>query len=151
MDVYLRPDLFYFLQGRVEADKLAGIDLRTSLGVGLGHKWTGGHNLDLNLGLGYSFVREALSSGAENTEGTLLVTLDLDRDISPNLTVEHRLLAYPQLSTGDYRLQAQTTFSSKIAKDLSFTLGFLNKYDSNPPPGFVKSDLTITSGIRKDF
>ncbi len=152
LDIFLNDRSYYFLQGRIEADELGGIDLRTALGAGLGRKWKLPElRRETSLGLGYSFVREAFSNGRGDTQGTLLLTFDHERDLGPNLRLEHHLVAYPEVSTGDYRFQAQTNFASKIRNDLSFTIGFLNKYDSDPPAGFEKSDFTITSGLRKDF
>jgi putative salt-induced outer membrane protein YdiY len=151
LDLFLPKDFFYFVQGRLETDELQNIDLRTTIGAGIGKTWRGPHDFELDFGLGYSFVREAFNTGTDNSEGTLLLTLDVDRRLGRNLGFEMRNIAYPNLSDNEFRYTSQTNFKSKIASDLSFLVGFLQKYDSDPLPGIKKSDFTITTGLRKDF
>lgn len=151
LDLFLPQDFFYFVQGRLETDELQSIDLRTTIGAGIGKTWRGPDEFELDLGVGYSFVREAFTTGKDNSEGTLLLTLDVDRRLANNLFFETRNIAYPKVSDGEFRLTSQTNFKSKISKDLSFLVGFLQKYDSDPLPGVDKSDFTITTGLRKDF
>lgn len=151
LDVFLPRDLFYFYQTRIENDELRDLDLRTTLGVGLGKRLRTSPDYQLALGLGFSFVKENFTTIGNNSEGTLLFTTDLERRLSSTLSIEHHLTAYPEVGNGDLRLNAQTTLKSALTGDLSFTLGVLNKYDSDPPAGIEKSDVTVTTGLRKDF
>lgn len=149
-DVFLPKNKYYFMQGQLENDKLRLLDLRTTLGVGLGQRWFGAQNFEMALGLGYSFVREAFTNGTDNSEGSLLLTFDYLRDINSNLRFEHHTLAYPK-TDGEFRFNANSTFASKISDTLSFTLGLVNIYDSDPPGGAEKSDFTLTAGLRRNF
>lgn len=148
-DVFLPNDLFYFMQGRLESDKLQQIDLRTTIGVGLGKTWKGPDGFRLSAGLGYSFTKENFTTNTSNSEGAALVTVDLDKKLAENLTLEHRFIGYPR--SGSTRFNAQTNFKSALGDNLSFIVGFLNKYDSDPLPGVEKSDFTLTTGLRRDF
>lgn len=151
LDIFLKNDFFYFLHGRLESDDLRELDLRTTLGAGLGKTFRGAHDFRLSLGLGYSFVTEQFELRPDRKDGTLLLTLDFDRALGRRLFLEERLVAYPELSDGGLRYTSQTTLKSKLTRDLSFTVGLLNKYDSDPPAGIGRSDVTFTTGLRKDF
>ena len=151
LDLFLPRDFFYFLQGRLETDDLQSIDLRTTIGAGIGKTWYGQDEFKLDLGVGYSFVREAFTNNTDNSEGTMLLTLDIDRRLARNLHFEMRNIAYPKPSDGEFRLTSQTNLKSKISKDLSFLVGFLQRYDSDPIAGQRESDYQITTGLRKDF
>lgn len=151
LDLFLPRDFFYFVQGRLETDELQSLDLRTTIGAGIGKTWRGPDEFELDFGLGFSFVREAFNNNTDNSEGTLLLTLDIDRRLAPNLFFEMRNIAYPNIADSEFRLTSQTNLKSKISSDLSFLVGFLQKYDSTPLAGIRKSDYTITTGLRKDF
>ncbi len=151
MDLFLRNNLFYFVQGRLETDELEQVDLRTTLGAGLGKRWEGANDLKASFGLGYSYVREAFANNTDNSEGSLLITFDLERALGRNVSFEHRLIAYPNINDSEFRFQATTNFKSALSRNLSFVVGFFNKYDSDPLAGIEKNDLTITTGLRRDF
>jgi len=132
--------------------RLSFLDYATldALNVTLGGARIG--DLELDLGVGFSFVREAFDGGTDNSEGTLLLTLDVDRSLGRNLSFSERLVAYPDIQgDGNFRLTSQTIFKNKIAKDLSLVLDFLVKHDSNPPAGIEDTDFTVSTGIRRDF
>lgn len=150
-DVYMKNRLFYFMQGRLETDEIRNLDLRTAIGAGLGSKIIDRDDLDLSLGVGYSFIREAFQGGLDDSQGTLLVTLDTDWEISDRLSFEQRVSANPDFSSSDLLIKSQSTLKSKLSDDLSFTLGYVYNYDKIPPAGADRRDATITSGIRKDF
>jgi putative salt-induced outer membrane protein YdiY len=151
MDVFMKNNMFYFMQGRLETDDIRNLDLRTAIGAGLGSKLVKRKDLILSLGVGYSFLREAFNSGASLSQGTLLVTLDTDWDINDRLSFEQRISANPDFSRNDLLVKSQSTLKSKLTDDLSFTLGYIYNYDKIPPTGANRRDATITSGIRKDF
>lgn len=150
MDWFLEDDWFWFAQGLLETDELRSLDLRTTLGVGIGRKHRGPRNLQLDVGLGFSFVREAFASGRDNSEASMLVTLDFARDLSRNLSFAESVVAYPQ-PDGDFRLTSDTTLKSKITDKLSMVVGLLLKHDTDPQPGIEPTDFTVTTGLRRDF
>lgn len=151
LQVDLREDFFYFLQGRLETDKVRKLDLRSTIGAGFGKKLVKGRNLKLDAGLGYSFVREDFSSGTEQSSGTLLATLDLDWGISRQLSLEEHVSANPDFSKDDLLLKTQTTLKSRLDENLSLVLGYLYNYDRVPPAGADRRDATLTLGLRRNF
>ena len=59
---------------------------------------------------------------------------------------------YPNISdAGQYRGTFNTGLTSKVYRWINWQVTFTDNYVSNPPPGILKNDLLLSTGIRLIF
>jgi len=152
LDVNITKRRFYFLFGRLEVDKVQELDLRSTVGAGLGNTVYDGPRGHLDMGLGMTYVRDAYADVPNTSDRTLLFSLNWDRKAGRAFSVKERLLVYPNLEEfSDYRIESDLKFDYAIADSLSLTLGLSNRYDAEPLPGKVNHDMTITTALTKRY
>ena len=152
LDVNITKDRFYFLFGRLEVDKIKDLDMRSTVGAGLGNVFYDHPRGHLDMGFGITYVRDTYENAPKDSDRTFLYSLNWDRQISRAFKLKERLLVYPNLADfADYRIEADTRFDYALGNSLSITLGFTNRYDSEPLPGKEEHDLTVTTSITKKY
>ena len=139
-----------------EYDRFQALDLRVTLGGGLGfHAWKGERGrLELPFGLAWShsafdpapspkFTRNA----AEAYWGD-----DLTFKLSNRTSLTQSCRMFNNLSdTGQYRANFDVGASTQIFKGLSWNVSFSDRYLSNPASGRKTNDLLYTTGVGINF
>lgn len=146
--VTLNYDYFYtekwFLntKGSAEQDKISDIDLRTTLGVGIGHQPFDTQALSLNYVLGAAYLREELENG--DTEDSLAGEWSLDFKKKFNegkfeFYHDHELLV-PSDDTGAFLVETNTGVRTPLGMGIvaGFEVSF--DWDNDPAPGRVEDD-----------
>jgi len=152
LDVNFSDKLFYFVFGRVEVDKIQLLDLRTTVGSGIGHTFYDHKRGHLDLGVGMTYVRDTYEAQPTKSDLTALVSFNWDRKLDTTSTFKTRLLYYPDFSDfSDFRIESDTKFDYFLTRSLSLTLGVTNRFDSTPLLGKKQNDMTVTSSVSKRF
>jgi putative salt-induced outer membrane protein YdiY len=139
-----------------EYDRFQALDLRVTLGGGLGFNvWKGERGrLDLPFGAAWShskfdpvprpsFTRNA----AEAYWGD-----DLTFKLSSRTSLTQSCRMFNNLSdTGQYRVNFDLGASTQVVKWLSWNLSVSDRYLSNPAPGRKTNDLLYTTGLGINF
>ncbi len=151
LDVYTSRKAFYFVLGKLEYDKVQDLDLRSTVGCGLGSKIVDTDRSSFDVGGGVTFVREEFSS-RKDSDLTALITMNHSRKISDNLKLSNKLMYYLDPSdTSDFRVDFTSSITNKLTKGLSLSLDILDKYDNTPEVGKTKNDLTVRTTIQHEF
>jgi len=59
------------------------------------------------------------------------------------------LFFFPNLTNGgEYRVNFDTTLVTDISRRIGWQITLSDRYLSNPPPGFEKNDLLLTTGLK---
>lgn len=152
LDVNTSPSNFYFLFGRMEIDKIQLLDLRSTVGVGLGHTFYDHAKGHLDLGWGFTYVRDTFESAPTNSDITFLTSFNWNRKTGNSSGFSERLLYYPNVSEfSDFRIESDTKFDYALSSNLSLVLGVVDRFDNRPLDGKKKNDLTVTTSITKKF
>lgn len=155
-DFNLGPRLFAFGKLGLEGDELADLDLRATLGAGLGFKLIDTKETSFSLfgGAGYTtdqYATAKLIDGrrAERfSRASLLLGEESSHALSATTSFKQRLELYPGLS-GDKALLARFTAGLGVAMSstLNLTVGLTAQHNSQPPAGMKSSDLTFFTGV----
>lgn len=132
------------------------LDLRTTLGGGMGHVFSQTNNSLVAVYGGADWNRERYSSAAtvgragESAEGILGTQLNFFRFKTTNFLVNGRL--YPSITDfGRVRFDLNTSVKLRIAKDLYWQFGYYLNVDSSPPQNLPKSDYGSSSSLGWTF
>ena len=144
-----------YLSGLESNDEL-GLNLRTSIGLGLGRylQQTNSSEFGLIAGvIGTSETLEGDVSSQENIEG--LLALDYSRYIydDPMLDLSSRLSIFPSITeSGRMRAQFDINLRWEMFADLFWDLSYYNTYDSNPASGSESTnDYGVVTSIGWSF
>jgi len=144
-----------YLSGLESNDEL-GLNLRTSIGLGLGRylQQTNSSEFGLIAGvIGTSETLEGDVSSQENIEG--LLALDYSRYIydDPMLDLSSRLSIFPSITeSGRMRAQFDINLRWEMFADLFWDLSYYNTYDSDPASGSESTnDYGVVTSIGWSF
>jgi len=131
-----------------------GLDLRTTLGGGVGRYLIRSSTQHLALGTGLAWTNEKYIDSATPTKdsaeayiGTEFMTEKLRfTDLITRLTY------YPSLTiSGRNRFNYRFDFDFNLPGDWFFRIGFFDNYDSHPPEGFAKNDYGWSNSFGLKF
>jgi hypothetical protein len=140
----------------LESNDELGLNLRTSLGAGLGRYLIQTNTSELSAIGGLIGTSEQLSgnvSTEQNLEG--LLGMEYARYVfdDPTVDLTASLAAFPSITdAGRLRTQFDISLKWEIIKDLYWDLSYYNTYDSDPPSGSLStSDYGIVTSVGWSF
>lgn len=151
-DYYLGGHFSVYGFGGYERNRFAGIASRWEGAAGFAWQAVRAPKHELDLELGGSF------NSQKSTTSTL------DDFVSSRLAGRYRFSfgqrAYVEEvaellsnleSTGDQRLNSTTALVAPISTAIAIRVGYLVRYDAEPPAGFEKLDTTFSTGVQVTF
>ncbi len=147
-DYNLLPELFGFGLGELERDSLANLQLRTSLGGGLGYHLiqTDATTFDAFSGLSYSKANMIIGPDTSGVE--LLLGEELTHKFTNTVRAKQKWLLFPSLQNSPHY---RSIFDAGLVVDISSTIGLSvglqNKYSSDVPSGVKNSDTFLLTGL----
>ncbi len=154
----LTSSSYAFGFGELEFDEFQNLDLRTTVGGGLGWYAIKNDNTVLDLYGGAAYTKEYFSAGAplNRTRGEALVGEELTHKISARSNINQRLVFFknPTGEAAGNRLQFDASLVTGLNKWLAWQITFSDRYLSNPPviaPALKKNDVFLTTGLRFTF
>ena len=148
-DRFITDNLYGFVHGRVEQDKIADLDNRTTLGSGLGIQWVESDALNFSTEAGAAWVHEEFGTdGGSNSEISAQFGYHLDARLNDHVTFLHDLTAWPAIEDfADYFLTARAELRASITKTIFASAKAVLDYDRTPAAGAKKTDMTYIFGI----
>lgn len=132
------------------------LELRTTVGGGLGHIFRSTNNSFVSVFGGAVFNREHYSSSAtvdgtaDSAEALIGTQLNFFRFKTTNILVNAKV--YPSLTDlGRTRFDLNTSLKLRIAKDLYWRFGYYLNVDSRPPQNLPKTDYGSNSSLGWSF
>jgi hypothetical protein len=128
------------------------LDLRTTLGGGLGHffRYTNGARI---LGLaGFVLNRERYSSGPRTGQSVnsaeAMIGTQMNFFSFKTMNILGTVQLYPSITdAGRVRLDANASSRLRIARELYWNVGYYQNYDSRPPSNTPQTDYGFSSGL----
>ena len=147
-DYNLSPQLFGFGLGDLERDSIANLQLRTSLGGGLGYHviQTATTTFDVFGGLAYS--KANMIVGADVSGAELLLGEESTHKLSDTVRFKQKLIYYPSLKHGgQYRSIFDAGLVVDISSSIGLSVGLQNKHATDVAPGVKHSDTFLLTGL----
>jgi putative salt-induced outer membrane protein len=152
----------WFGFGRLAYDRDALIDLssRNAVTLGIGHRLidTEAHSFTLSGGLGYVTERySSLQTIADETDTrfgrpTAFLAEESAHKLTQTTSLKQRLEAAPALDgSGSVLWKFNANLDVAINKSLSLTVGVIDTYNTEPPEGAAKNDVSVFTGINYRF
>ncbi len=148
-DEYFSPTLYAFGQGAFDHNFAQGLDLQQTYTGGMG--WTVFHtsNAELDLRGGMSYINQQFAGSSTNQSliGSVF-NESYTRKLPHGMVLIEGLTLTPAWNNlNAYSGAFSTTLTAPVYKKLNFTVGFIDSYLNNPPPGFKKNSLQFTTGL----
>ncbi len=148
-DEYFSTTWYGFGQALYDHNFSQGLDLQQTYGGGLGWSALHSSNQNLDLKFGVTYVRQQFSVAAndQNLSGSTFEE-DYKRGLRRGITFNQQLILNPAWNdTNSVCRYAQRAASRPDFKELNFTLGAIDNYLHDPPPGFKKELGAAESGF----
>jgi putative salt-induced outer membrane protein YdiY len=148
-DYFLTKHFYLYGATRVEQDQIAELDLRLTIGGGVGYQWFETPTFNLNTEAGLAWVYEKFKNGG--TEDHVAARLAYHVDWTPYKTVKlfNNVEWLPNITDwfGDYNLNADVGVRATIYEGLFAEAKIELRYDSTPAPGAKKEDVRYLFGV----
>jgi putative salt-induced outer membrane protein YdiY len=145
----LTKKLFAYVFTDLEHNGLQDLTLRFVLGGGLGYHAIRRERTQLDLLGGLDWNRE-IFKGDENDRSSLEAQLGetFSHQFNSRLSLKEQLFIFPNLTNGgEFRVNFDTSLVTAITRRIGWQLTVSDRYLSNPPTGFKKNDLLLTTGL----
>jgi hypothetical protein len=141
--------------GKLEQNTDLGLDLRSSLGGGIGRYFLQTNRSLLGTATGLVLNRENPVSGESttNVEAFVGASYEFFTYDTPKTSIDTTFVLFPSLNVGGrYRTEFSLTLSREIVKDFTVGVTAYDSYDSKPPAGSSSThDLGISLSVGWTF
>jgi hypothetical protein len=147
---------FYSGTGDFLQSSVQGIDLQTTLGVGIGRYLRNSNRASLYVvgGLAWQNARYKTYTAEQGTQNAAaaLVAAELKVFKFKKTDLDISALVLPGISEpGRVRTNTNATYYIKLFGDLSWNVSFYGNWDNQPPPTLSGSDYGTSSGLSWTF
>ncbi|BAL94585.1 DUF481 domain-containing protein [Rubrivivax gelatinosus] len=159
-DLNLTPRRFVYGRAAVERDRVIALDRRDTVDAGLGWKLVdrADANVSVFAGLGRSvdrYSREQTIDGrraSRFTRSSLTLGEESVHRLTPTVELRQRLDVAPTVS-GDRTtiVRFSTTLAVAFNSTLGLTVTLADRFNSEPPDGVRRNDLTLFTGLNLKF
>lgn len=152
-DLFFRPKWYMLATSRAEKDRVAGLDLRLTTGVGVGYQFVETDELKANIELGPTWVSEHYEDNQnDNDYIAARVAWNLDWLLYSGLTFFHRGRALPSLEDRhDQFVATDTGLRYKLWGGFFGESKLHWEWDSTPAEDKKRQDLTVILGLGYGF
>ncbi|MFW5653587.1 MAG: DUF481 domain-containing protein [Planctomycetota bacterium] len=143
----------YFISGQADYDEFQSWEYRASIFTGFGYELIQQEDLELRLRAGIGATRE-FNSQRNQIIPEALLGAELAWDINDRQNLEAATTLFPDLDdTGEYRLVSSASWVLALDedRDMNFSLGLLNEYQSKVDPGIENNDLKVFGSFGFSF
>ena len=132
------------------------LDLRSTLGGGLGKKIIQTPRTSLNARFGGVYTHERYSQNTSSepvrSNGELLIGVNVSTFRFKTTDVNSQVYVFPSMTDpGRVRVSSQSNLRFELLKDLYWNFRFYENFDSRPPVNASRNDLGITTSLGWTF
>lgn len=153
-DEYFRGSRFYgFGQAAFDHNYSQGLDLEQIYSGGVGVTVIKRANEELDFKGSVSYERQAFNPPAGQSVGTSrdllgsVFTQTYNRKLTHGITFAEQVAALPAWTADVYSLNGNAVLAIPVYKRFAFNMSVLDTYLNDPPPGFKKNSLQVTTGL----
>jgi putative salt-induced outer membrane protein YdiY len=148
-DFFATEKLYIYLNGLFESDEFKDLDLRSTIGPGVGYQFFDNDRLKLAAEAGYSYVNENFKVAPDNDYSSARWSVDFNWDIVPKkIALFHFNEGYLSVEdTSDMSVYTEQGLRFNVWKNFGTTFQANITYDNNPSPGADKTDTALIFGL----
>ncbi len=151
-DHNVSPRLFVNVFNDYEYDKFQRLDLRFVIGGGFGFHAVKGEHATLDLLGGAAFNHSSFNTPLTRNSAEAFWGDEYSLKLTSVTTLTQSFRMFNNLSdTGNYRVNADLGFATKLRRWLSWNVALSDRYLSNPVPGRKTNDWLYTTGLGLTF
>ena len=151
-DYFINPKWYLYLNIDMLSDEFSDINLRTSVGPGVGYQIWEGDDRSLNLEAGVSYTNQDLDEGEDSDWVSARLGLNFLYKLFDGVVFTEQFVIYPNLEdTGEYTLRNDAALLTEIGANWALNFSNIWQRDSNPAPGVKQDDLTWILGVQYTF
>jgi len=134
----------------LEHNGLQDLTLRLVPGGGIGYHAIRNERTELDLLGGLAWNREYFKGDFNNrSSAEAQVGQTLSHRVNSRVSLKEQLFFFPNLTNGgEYRINFDSSLVTDITRRIGWQLTLSDRYLSNPPFGFEKNDLLLTTGLK---
>jgi len=134
----------------LEHNGLQDLTLRLVPGGGIGYHAIRNERTELDLLGGLAWNREYFRGDFnDRSSAEAQVGQTLSHRLNSRVSLKEQLFFFPNLTNGgEYRINFDTSLVTDITRRIGWQLTLRDRYLSNPPFGFEKNDLILTTGLK---
>lgn len=138
---------FWFGGARYERDRFSGFAYQGILNSGIGHKFIDSEATRLSgqLGAGYKFAKPLDALNEKNNDAVGTAGLDFWHQLTQWTAVFNKFAA--ETTSDNNFLQNELGLSVKMSDRLALAVGYAVRHNTDPPPGFKKTDTQSTVNL----
>ena len=148
-DFFVTKQFYLYAAGRVERDRIADLDLRLTLGGGVGYQWFETPTFNLNTEAGLAWIYENFTHQPSEDHMALRLAYHVDWTPRNALKLFHNLEYLPRVTEPfvDWNLNLDAGLRATVIQNFFAEFKFEFKYDSTPAIGKRKEDLRYLVGL----
>jgi len=151
-DYFLSQKWYLYLNIDMLSDEFNDINLRTTVGPGVGYQIWEADDKSLSLEAGVSYTSEDLDEGKDTSWLSARAGVNYMQKLIDRVLFTDQFVIYPDLEdTGEYLLRNEAAIVTDIGAKLAFKLSNIWERDSAPDPGLEEDDLTWILGLQYSF
>jgi len=134
----------------LEHNGLQDLTLRLVPGGGIGYHAIRNERTELDLLGGLAWNREYFRGDSNNrSSAEAQAGQTLSHRFNSRVTLKEQFYFFPNLSNGgEYRVNFDNSLVTDVTRRIGWQLTVSDRYLSNPPFGFEKNDLILTTGLK---
>ncbi|MCS6319083.1 MAG: DUF481 domain-containing protein [Nitrospira sp.] len=148
-DYFLSKQIFIESFGMLEKDTLQNLQLRTTIGSGLGYQFYESARTTLALSLGLAHVNEHFTNSPNTQTPSGRWSLRWEHALWPDrVKLFHRHEGFYDVNAGNaFRINADQGVRITVYKNLFFNVEYDIRLNTQPAPGRVKLDESLIFGV----
>ena len=151
-DYFLNPKWYLYLNMDMLSDKFNDINLRTTIGPGVGYQIWEEENKALSLEAGLSFTSEDRDLGDDDNWLSARLGVNYMYKLFESILFTDQFVIYPDLeNSGEYFLRNEASIATDIGNRLALKLSNIWERNSEPEPGLDEDDYTWLLGLQYSF
>ena len=151
-DYFLTKQLYLYGATRIEQDNIAELNLRLTLGGGVGYQWFETPTFNFNTEGGMAWVYEDFKKGGTEDHAALRLAYHVDWTPIKPLKLFHNLEYLPNVADfSDYNLNLDAGLRATVYEGFFAEAKIELRYDSTPAPGAKKEDVRYLLGVGWQF
>jgi hypothetical protein len=151
-DKFWNEQLYGFVVGKIEHDRIANLDYRVSPGLGIGYQWIETDKVKFSTEAGFNYIYESYGNGGSDDSISVRFAYHYDNKLSDDVSLFHNLEYVPAIDDpGDYNFTTDVGLRFKITGNIIGQFKAEYKRDSVPASGSLKNDLLYLVGFGWQF
>ena len=132
-DQFFSEKTYFWLNALAETNEQAALDLRWTVGAGVGHQWRDDEEWRINTEAGLAYFNEEFDNGTDNDYLAARVAWDIWKRLSDTVVFGHFAEFFPSLEDSkDIYGRGETYVEAQLSARMTARLSWIAVYDNTP-------------------